>query len=83
FKQRGIQFSMKKSTQLGFLSAALAASVALAGCASSNNASGGSTSGSGNSGGSAPAPQSSSSGGEAGGKILIATQSPLSGSQSA
>lgn len=62
---------MKKSTLLGFLSAALAASVAITGCASSNNA-GGSTGGSGGSGDAA-----------AGGKILIATQSPLSGSNSA
>ncbi|MFY0545224.1 branched-chain amino acid ABC transporter substrate-binding protein [Brevibacillus sp. H7] len=74
---------MKKRTQLSFLSAALVASFALAGCATSTNSTGGNTSGSVNSGGSAPASQSGSSGGGAGEKILIATQSPLSGSQSA
>lgn len=65
---------MQKRTQLGVLSAALIASVALAGCAGGSN--------SGSSGGTTT--QSNGSGGEAagGGKILIATQSPLSGAQS-
>lgn len=75
---------MKKGMQFGFLSAVLAASVALAGCA------GGSSSG----GSATPAPQPAAPSGQTsgqssgqsavpdGGKILIATQSPLSGSQS-
>lgn len=77
---------MKKRTPLGVLSAAFLASVALSGCGTWNgggNASGSSsTSASGS--GSATAQSSGTSGeAQAGGKILIATQSPLSGSQSA
>jgi len=70
---------MKKRTQLGFLSAALIASVALTGCAGGNGAGGSNASG-----GSTPAGQQGSNGAAAGGggKILIATQSPLSGNQS-
>ncbi|MGC5326204.1 branched-chain amino acid ABC transporter substrate-binding protein [Brevibacillus sp. SYSU BS000544] len=65
-----------KKTQLGFLTAVLAAGMALTGCGGANNAGGGT-----------PAPQqggSGSSGGAAteGGKIKIATQTPLSGPQS-
>jgi branched-chain amino acid transport system substrate-binding protein len=71
---------MKKSTLLGFLSAALAVSIALAGCASSST--GGSASG-GGSGGSGSGGSGGSGDAAAGGKILIATQSPLSGSNSA
>jgi len=72
---------MNRRVQRSFLLSVLVASIALAGCAGSNstggNASGGATSGT----------QGSTSGGSGGagegGKILIATQSPLSGSQSA
>lgn len=65
---------MKRKTQLGFLSAVLAAGMALTGCGG-----GASTTG----GGSTPQQGGSASGGATdGGKILIATQSPLSGSQS-
>lgn len=64
-----------KKTQLGFLTAVLAAGMALTGCSGANNAGGGT-----------PAPQQggSGSGGAAteGGKIKIATQTPLSGPQS-
>jgi len=73
---------MGKRTQLGILSAALVASVALAGCAGGGANNAGGT----NSGSTTPQQQGSGSGGEApaadGGKILIATQSPLSGNQS-
>ncbi|MET3291769.1 branched-chain amino acid ABC transporter substrate-binding protein [Brevibacillus fluminis] len=70
---------MKKRTQLGVLSAAFLASMALSGCAGGNTASSGNSTS-----GSSGSTQSSGTSGEAqaGGKILIATQSPLSGSQS-
>ncbi len=68
--------SMKRKTQLGFLTAVLATGMALTGCGGGANNAGGS--------GAAPQQGGSASGGEAagGGKILIATQSPLSGPQS-
>lgn len=75
---------MKKLSHISILSAALAASVALTGCAGSNNAAGGNNA----SGGSQQPAQSqqstSGSGGGAadGGVIKIATQTPLSGNQS-
>lgn len=75
---------MKKRSHVSILSAALVASLVLTGCAGGNSTYGGSnTSG----GGQQPAQnqQSNSGGGSVadGGKILIATQSPLSGNQSA
>ncbi|WP_134684966.1 branched-chain amino acid ABC transporter substrate-binding protein [Brevibacillus migulae] len=69
---------VKKKSYIALLSAALAASVALTGCAGGSQNAGGS-----NAGGGTSAEQGSASGGAAnGGKILIATQTPLSGSQS-
>lgn len=65
---------MKKYAQISFLSAALAASVALGGCGAANNKADGVTS---------PSQGGPTSGGAVnGGKILIATQSPLSGASS-
>ncbi len=75
---------MKKGTQFAFLSAALVASVALAGC-NSGGSNAAKTDGAAPSGEtSTQQGNTSGSGGAAanGGKILIATQSPLSGSQS-
>ncbi|GED27634.1 branched chain amino acid ABC transporter substrate-binding protein [Brevibacillus agri] len=75
---------MKKLSHISILSAVLATSVALTGCAGTSNSSGGTnTSG----GGQQPAQNQTStsgSGGEAtdGGVIKIATQTPLSGNQS-
>ncbi|MGZ0051947.1 branched-chain amino acid ABC transporter substrate-binding protein [Brevibacillus gelatini] len=72
---------MKKLSHISILSAVLATSVALTGCAGTSNSSGGSnTSG----GGQQSTDQSSASGGGAtdGGVIKIATQTPLSGNQS-
>ncbi|MGD8191809.1 branched-chain amino acid ABC transporter substrate-binding protein [Brevibacillus ginsengisoli] len=66
---------MKRKTQLGFLTAVLAAGMALTGCGGGAPSAGG---------GSTTQPSgSANSGASDGGKILIATQSPLSGSQSA
>ncbi|GEB33243.1 MULTISPECIES: branched-chain amino acid ABC transporter substrate-binding protein [Brevibacillus] len=75
---------MKKLSHISILSAVLATSVALTGCAGTSNSSGGSNTG----GGGQPAqnqPSTSGSGGGAatdGGVIKIATQTPLSGNQS-
>lgn len=75
---------MKRKKEIGLLSAALATSVALAGCnGGANGTAGGSTPPP--SSGSTSTQQGSASGGgtaDDGGKILIATQSPLSGNQS-
>lgn len=73
--------AMKKMT-IGLLSAALATSVALTGCGGGAN---GNAGGSNAPSGGTTTEQGSASGGGAagdGGKILIATQSPLSGNQS-
>ena len=75
---------MKKLSHISILSAVLATSVALTGCAGTSNSSGGSNTG----GGGQPAqnqPSTSGSGGGAatdGGVIKFATQTPLSGNQS-
>jgi len=66
-------FNCMKKKQLGFLSAVLAAGVALAGCGGAQTqGSGSSTAASGSNGGEA----------KAGNKILVATNTPLSGPQS-
>lgn len=72
---------MKKFSHLSFLSAALAASLALTGCAGGNSSTGNTNN---NSGGGTPAaqPNTSGSGGGALEVIKIATQTPLSGNQS-
>ncbi|MGN7471475.1 branched-chain amino acid ABC transporter substrate-binding protein [Brevibacillus sp. SAFN-007a] len=74
---------MKKLSHISILSAVLATSMALTGCAGSSNSSGGSNTGG---GGEQPAqnqPGTSGSGGATdGGVIKIATQTPLSGNQS-
>ncbi|WGV60764.1 branched-chain amino acid ABC transporter substrate-binding protein [Brevibacillus brevis] len=71
---------MKKRSYVGVLSAVLAASMALTGCAGNSNSSGGSNASGGQS---QPAPGNSGGGTTEGGLIKIATQSPLSGSNSA
>ncbi|MBW5470494.1 ABC transporter substrate-binding protein [Brevibacillus formosus] len=71
---------MKKHSYVGVLSAVLAASLALTGCAGNSNSSGGSNASGGQS---QPAPGNSGGGTTEGGLIKIATQSPLSGSNSA
>lgn len=71
-----------KRTHLGVLSAALVASIALAGCGNSaNNASNGNASPS-PSGSTEQGSETSNGAAATSGKILIATQSPLSGAQS-
>jgi len=78
---------MRKKVQWGFLAAVLTVGLALAGCGGSDSAGTSGTSNNANSassGTSAQAGDSSEGSGSAdGGKILIATQTPLSGSQSA
>ncbi len=69
---------MKKRTQLAFFTAMLAVGTALAGCGGANNASGGNSAPSTNQQGSG----SSDSAAGSGGKIVIATVGPLSGSAS-
>ncbi len=75
---------MKKLSHISILSAVLATSVALTGCAGTSNSSGGSNTG----GGGQPAQNQSSTSGSGGGAatdggvIKIATQTPLSGNQS-
>jgi branched-chain amino acid transport system substrate-binding protein len=75
---------MKKLSHISILSAALAVSVALTGCAAGNNSAGGNSA----SGGSQqpaqnqPSTSGSGGGGADGGVIKIATQTPLSGNQS-
>ncbi|MGK5510963.1 branched-chain amino acid ABC transporter substrate-binding protein [Brevibacillus formosus] len=71
---------MKKHSYVGVLSAVLAVSLALTGCAGNGNSSGGSNASGGHS---QPAPGNSGGGTTEGGLIKIATQSPLSGSNSA
>ncbi|NRS50305.1 branched-chain amino acid ABC transporter substrate-binding protein [Brevibacillus sp. HB2.2] len=71
---------MKKRSYVGVLSAVLATSMALTGCAGNSNSSGGSNASGGQS---QPAPGNSGGGTTEGGLIKIATQSPLSGSNSA
>ncbi|MFF0829978.1 branched-chain amino acid ABC transporter substrate-binding protein [Brevibacillus sp. NPDC003359] len=71
---------MKKRSYVGVLSAVLATSMALTGCAGNSNSSGGSNASGGQS---HPAPGNSGGGTTEGGLIKIATQSPLSGSNSA
>ncbi|WP_064201864.1 branched-chain amino acid ABC transporter substrate-binding protein [Brevibacillus brevis] len=71
---------MKKRSYVGVLSAVLAASMALTGCAGNSNSSGGSNASGGQS---QPAPGNSGGGTTEDGLIKIATQSPLSGSNSA
>lgn len=75
---------MKKLSHISILSAALAASVALTGCAGGNNSAGGNSASGGSQQPAQNQPSTSGSGGGAadGGVIKIATQTPLSGNQS-